>query len=63
MHKVAPMVQSKINISILRIAKAIAGTLKHNNIQKVGLLGTKYAMAQYFSKDRLMEKGLDVVIT
>ena len=62
MHKVVPMIQSEINIPILHIAEATADTLSNNEIQKVGLLGTKYTMTQEFYKDKLVEKGIDVII-
>ena len=62
MHKVVPMIQSEINIPILHIAEATADTLKSNKIHKVGLLGTKYTMTQEFYKDKLVEKGIDVII-
>lgn len=62
MHKVVPMLKAKINIPILHIAEATADKLVENHIQKVGLLGTKYTMTQNFYKDKLTEKGIDVLI-
>lgn len=62
MHKVVPAIQDKISIPILHIAEATADELIHNNICKVGLLGTKYTMTQDFYKNKLIEKGIDVLI-
>ena len=59
MHKVAPQIQEKITIPILHIAQALLA----DGIQKVGLLGTKYTMTQDFYKEKLIESGLEVLIT
>lgn len=62
MHKVVPQIQSKISIPILHIAEATADELKKNNIEKIGLLGTKYTMTQEFYKMKLTGRGMDVLI-
>lgn len=62
MHKVAPFVQSQIQIPLLHIAEAIASTIKKQGLQKTLLLGTKYTMTQNFYKDKLLQQGLEVLI-
>lgn len=62
MHKVAPQIQSKIQIPILHIADLTAEELLKKSIKKVALLGTKYTMEQTFYKNRLTEKGIEVII-
>lgn len=62
MHKVAPQIQSMIHIPIIHIADATAQELKKCQIRRVGLLGTKYTMTQEFYKQRLIDRGIDVVI-
>ena len=62
MHKIVPQIQNHINIPILHIAEATAETLIRQNIKKVALLGTKYTMTQDFYKERLISKGLSVII-
>ena len=62
MHKVAPQVQSAINIPLIHIADATAKALIKDGIKKVGLLGTAFTMEQDFYKTRLQEHGLEVVI-
>ncbi len=62
MHKVAPQIASMINIPIIHIADATADELEKRNIKTVGLLGTKYTMTQDFYKQRLIDRGINVVI-
>lgn len=61
MHKVAPQIESAINIPILHIADATAESLMEKGITSVGLLGTAFTMEQDFYKGRLSDKyGLTV---
>ncbi|WP_367569002.1 aspartate/glutamate racemase family protein [Lacrimispora sp.] len=62
MHKVAPQIQSRINIPILHIAEATAEELKRCNVTKVALLGTKYTMTQDFYKEKLINAGITVLV-
>lgn len=62
MHKVVPQMQKMLTIPILHIADATAEELRCHHIATVGLLGTKYTMTQAFYKDRLTEKGIEVII-
>ena len=62
MHKVAPQIQSRIDIPIIHIAEATADELKTHNIKKVALLGTKYTMTQDFYKEKLESAGITVLI-
>lgn len=60
MHKLADYIQSQINIPLIHIADCVADKCKENNILNVGLLGTKYTMAENFLVDRLKQNGLTV---
>lgn len=60
MHKVAPAVQSAVNIPLLHIAEVTAGALEAAGIQKVGLLGTRYTMEDNFYTGRLAARGFVV---
>lgn len=60
MHKLAEVVQSKINIPLIHIADCVAEKCKEKNIMNVGLLGTKYTMTEDFLINRLQENGLSV---
>ena len=62
MHKVAPDIQKNINIPILHIAEATADELDKKNIKKVALLGTKYTMEQDFYKNKIVDRGIEVII-
>lgn len=62
MHKVVPMIQSKINLPIIHIAESTADELMKKNIKKAALLGTKYTMTEDFYKQRLIDRGIEVMI-
>lgn len=62
MHKVAPQIASMIHIPIVHIAEATADELQKFSIKRVGLLGTKYTMTQDFYKQKLIDRGIDVII-
>ena len=62
MHKVAPQIQQAIHIPILHIADATANALLKKGIRRTALLGTKYTMTQDFYKERLIARGIEVVI-
>ena len=62
MHKVAPQIASMIHIPIIHIADATAEELLNHNIHRVGLLGTKYTMTQDFYKQKLVERGIEVIV-
>lgn len=62
MHKVADIVQEAVSIPLLHIAEATAQELVKGDVDKVGLLGTKYTMEQDFYKTKLQEAGIEVLI-
>lgn len=62
MHKVAPQIASMIHVPIIHIAEATADELEKCRIKKVGLLGTKYTMTQEFYKQKIIDRGVDVLI-
>ncbi|MEW4129131.1 aspartate/glutamate racemase family protein [Bacillus thuringiensis] len=62
MHKVVGKIKAKINIPVLHIADATAKEIKRKDIQKVGLLGTKYTMEQDFYKSRIEEHDIKVIV-
>lgn len=62
MHKVAPEIEQAVSIPLLHIADATAKQLISDNIQRVGLLGTRFTMQQAFYKNRLSDKhGIEVL--
>ena len=62
MHKVCDLLLKNVNIPFLHIADMTAEEIQNENINKIGLLGTKYTMAEDFYKSKLIEKGLEVII-
>ncbi|MEM1484574.1 aspartate/glutamate racemase family protein [Oscillospiraceae bacterium PP1C4] len=62
MHKVADGIAAYISIPILHIAEVTADELERQGITKVALLGTKYTMEQEFYKNRLIGRGIEVLI-
>ena len=63
MHKVAPQIETAIQIPLLHIADATADQIKKQGIKTIGLLGTKPTMEDDFYAGRLKEKhGLEVLI-
>jgi aspartate racemase len=62
LHKVVPLIEQHISIPILHIADATADELEKSNIKTIALLGTKYTMTQDFYKDRLLQRGFEVII-
>lgn len=62
MHKVASQIKDKITIPLIHIADATADVLSDAGIKTVALLGTKYTMTQDFYKDKLISRGIEVLI-
>ena len=62
LYKVAPQVQSRIRVPLVHIAEAAADALLERGISRVALLGTKYTMTQDFYRDKLTERGIEVLI-
>jgi len=63
MHKVASEIEATIDIPLLHIADATAKKLLLDNVNCVGLLGTKFTMEQDFYKKRLINNFDIAVIT
>jgi len=63
MHKVAPQIESAIQIPLLHIADATAEAIKGQGISTICLLGTSFTMEEEFYAGRLSENhGLNVII-
>lgn len=62
MHKVVPQIQEQIAIPIIHIADATADILIDAGIQTVALLGTRYTMTEDFYKEKLIARGIKVLI-
>jgi len=62
MHRVADEVSAAVDIPLLHIADATAGALRKDGIRRVGLLGTAFTMELDFYRQRIEERGIEVVI-
>jgi aspartate racemase len=62
LHKVAPEVQARITVPLVHIAEAAADELLAKGIRRVALLGTKYTMTQDFYREKLTNRGIEVLI-
>lgn len=62
MHKVAGQVQAAIGVPLLHIADATADALIAAGVAKAGLLGSRATMTQDFIKERLLARGLEVLL-
>ncbi len=62
MHKVYPQIQAAVKVPLLHIADATADALEGAGISTVALLGTKYTMCQDFYKQKLIDRGIEVLI-
>ncbi len=62
MHKVIEYIKKEVTIPILHIAEVTADLILEKNIRNIILLGTKYTMEQDFYKEKLIEKGINVII-
>ncbi len=63
MHKIVDRIQENIDIPILSIIDVTAEKIKEKNIEKVGLVGTRFTMEEDFYKKILEEKhGIKVIL-
>lgn len=62
MHKVADEVQAAVSVPLLHIAEMTADELERRGIDRVGLLGTRYTMEEDFYKQRLIARGVEVLV-
>ncbi|MDD3642686.1 MAG: aspartate/glutamate racemase family protein [Candidatus Krumholzibacteria bacterium] len=62
-HIVADRVEAAVDMPLLHIADATAGTIRAAGMKKVGLLGTRYTMTEDFYRARLKQRhGIDVIV-
>jgi len=62
MHKVADELEKKVQLPVIHIATVTAEAIVAGGLTKVGLLGTKFTMEHAFFRDKLTDKGIDIVI-
>ncbi len=62
MHKVAPAVESAVDVPLLHIADAVAGVAATHGWTRLGILGTRWVMEESFYSDRLAGHGISAVV-
>ena len=63
MHKMAPEIEHATGLNVLHIADVTGAAISKNQIQKVGLLGTRFTMEGDFYKKRLKDNyDIEVII-
>ena len=63
MHKMAPEIEHFTGLNVLHIADVTGAAISKNQIQKVGLLGTRFTMEGDFYKKRLKDNyDIEVII-
>ena len=62
MHIMAPEIEKNTNLPVIHIAEATGNEIVKRNVEKVLLLGTKFTMEGAFYRERLENKGIEVVI-
>lgn len=61
MHKVIAEIEDAVAIPVLHIADSTAERVHAAGLTRVGLLGTAFTMEQPFYRDRLAERGVEVI--
>lgn len=56
MHKLAPVIERRIEIPFLHIADAAGAAVEEKGLRTVGLLGTQFTMEQKFYSERLKNR-------
>jgi aspartate racemase len=63
MHRVAPDIETAVDIPLLHIADATADGIRRAGLGKVGMLGTRFTMEHDFYRGRLRERhGVETLV-
>jgi len=63
MHKLADAISERISIPLLHIADATGAVVQQQQLQKIGLLGTRFTMQESFYRQRLEDRYHLQVVT
>ena len=62
MHLMAPDIEASTGLKVIHIAEVTGDEIIKRKVNKVLLLGTKFTMESSFYKERLENKGIEVII-
>ena len=62
MHKVAGAIEAAIDVPLLHLGDVTALAVRAAGLTTVGLLGTRFTMAEPFYRDRIASHGITVIV-
>ena len=62
MHKVAHQIENAVKVPLIHIIDATAQEITRQKMQRIGLLGTRFTMAETFYVDRLKLRGIEAIV-
>ncbi|WP_306231973.1 aspartate/glutamate racemase family protein [Agrococcus beijingensis] len=62
MHKVAPAVEAAVAVPLVHIVDAVADAARQRGARTLGIVGTRWVMAEPFYGDRLARHGIRAVV-
>lgn len=62
MHLVFDQVQARASVPMLSLLDAVGDAILARGLERVGLLGTRFAMEKGFYQDALAARGIDVLV-
>lgn len=62
MHMIADRLEQNVQLPVIHIATVTADAIKKAGLSKIGLLGTNFTMERDFFRDKLTERGIEVLI-
>jgi aspartate racemase len=62
LHIFADRLQAELDVPLIHIADATADAILHTGTRNVALLGTRITMEMDFYKDKLLQRGIHVII-
>jgi len=62
MHKVALRIEAAVKVPFLHLADATADQIVERGETRVGLLGTSFTMEEEFYRERLEQRGIEVLV-
>lgn len=62
MHKVAPIIESQLDVPFLHLLTATVEVIQQKNLKKIGLLGTLFTMTDGFYQAFMADKGIEIIV-
>ena len=61
-HMAADIIQENISIPLIHIAEETSKEIAKHNLNKIGIIGTRFTMEQSFFKEKLSKHGISTII-